>query len=59
MKNYKSFINERVMELFYPGYKENGFDLFQYANWKCGIDGLISAAYLFSPDIIQIKDYIF
>lgn len=34
-------------------------DLVQYATFKCGIDGLIASAYLFCPQIIQVKDYIF
>lgn len=34
-------------------------DLIQYATYKCGIDGLIASAYLFCPEIIQVKDYIF
>ncbi len=34
-------------------------DLVQYAAYKCKIDGLIASAYLFCPQIIQIKDYIF
>lgn len=34
-------------------------DLIQYATYKCKIDGLIAAAYLFCPQIIQVKDYIF
>lgn len=34
-------------------------DLVQYATYKCKIDGLIASAYLFCPEIIQIKDYIF
>lgn len=34
-------------------------DLVQYASYKCQIDGLIAAAYLFCPQIIQVKDYIF
>ena len=35
------------------------FDLVQYATCKCKIDGLIAAAYLFCPQIIKVKDYIF
>lgn len=58
MKKFKSFVDEKIMDRIYPGYKNNGFDLFQYAVWKCEIDGLISAAYFFSPDIIQFKGYI-
>lgn len=34
-------------------------DLGQYAAYKCGIDGLLAAAYLFCPQIIQVKEYIF
>lgn len=34
-------------------------DLVQYATYKCRIDGLIASAYLFCPQIIQVKDYIF
>lgn len=34
-------------------------DLVQYATYKCKIDGLIAAAYLFCPQIIQVKNYIF
>lgn len=34
-------------------------DLVQYAIYKCKIDGLIAAAYLFCPQIIQVKNYIF
>lgn len=34
-------------------------DLVQYATNKCRIDGLIASAFLFCPEIIQIKDYIF
>ncbi len=34
-------------------------DLVQYAVYKCKIDGLIASAYLFCPEIIQVKDYIF
>ena len=34
-------------------------DLVQYATYKCKIDGLIASAYLFCPQIIQVKDYIF
>lgn len=34
-------------------------DLIQYSTYKCKMDGLIAAAYLFCPQIIQVKDYIF
>lgn len=34
-------------------------DLIQYSAWKCKMDGLIAAAYLFCPQIIQVKGYIF
>ncbi len=34
-------------------------DLFSYACHTCKIDGLIAAAHLFCPRIIQVKDYIF
>lgn len=34
-------------------------DLVQYATYKCDIEGLIAAGYLFCPKVIQIKDYIF
>lgn len=34
-------------------------DLIQYATYKCKIDGLISSAYLFCPQIIEIEGYIF
>lgn len=34
-------------------------DLAQYATCKCKIDELIAAAYLFCPQLIQVKDYIF
>ncbi len=34
-------------------------DLIQYSTYKCKMDGLIAAAYLFCPQVIQVKDYIF
>lgn len=34
-------------------------DLIQYGTYKCKMDGLIAAAYLYCPQIIQVKDYIF
>lgn len=34
-------------------------DLVQYATYKCKIDGLIASAYLFCPEIILVKNYIF
>lgn len=37
----------------------NWCDLFTYACHTCKIDGLIAAAHLFCPRIIQVKDYIF
>ena len=34
-------------------------DLVQYTTYKCKMDGLISAAFLFCPQIIKVEDYIF
>lgn len=34
-------------------------DLIQYSTWKCKMDGLIAAAYLFCPQIIQVIGYVF
>ena len=30
-----------------------------YGTWQCKIDGLIAAAYLFCPEIIEIEEHIF
>jgi hypothetical protein len=60
MKNitiFKSIVDEKIKEEI----KEADWctDLVQYTTYKCKMDGLISAAYLFCPQIIQVEDYIF
>lgn len=57
IKKYQSIIKETIKD----DIKEANWctDLLQYATYKCKIDGLISAAYLFCPQIIQVKEYIF
>lgn len=57
IKVYESVINSKIInEIKDANWCTN---LVQYATYKCKIDGLIAAANLFCPQIIQIKDYIF
>ena len=57
IKIYESIVDETIKNEI----KETDWctDLIQYTTYKCKIDGLIAAAYLFCPQIIQVKDYIF
>lgn len=57
VKNFKSIVDETIKnEITEANWCT---DLIQYSTYKCKIDGLIAAAYLFCPQIIQVKDYIF
>lgn len=57
IKIYKSIVDENIKSEI----KEADWctDLIQYTTYKCKIDGLIAAASLFCPQIVQVKDYIF
>ncbi len=60
MKNiniYKGIVDENIKNEIIEA--QWCTDLIQYATYKCSIDGLIASAYLFSPEIIQINEYIF
>lgn len=57
IKIFKSVINSNIINEIEDA--NWCADLVQYATYKCKIDGLIAAAYLFCPQIIQVKDYIF
>lgn len=59
IREIKSIVNEKIMNIFYPDYKVNNFSLYDYATWKCGIDGLIAASCIYLPEIICYKEYIF
>lgn len=54
---FNSIVDENIQNEI----KDAGWccDLVQYATYKCKIGGLIASAYLFCPQIIQVKDYIF
>lgn len=54
---YKSIVNKNIKEEF----KDSDWcpSLMYYGTWQCKIDGLIAAAYLFCPEIIEIEGYIF
>ena len=54
---FKSIVDENIKKEI----KEADWctDLFQYTTYKCKIDGLIASAYLFCPEIIQVKNYVF
>ncbi len=54
---FKSIVDEKIKNEIKDA--EWCTDLVQYTTYKCKIEGLISAAYLFCPNIIQVKDYIF
>ncbi len=57
VKIFKSIVDEKIKnEIIEANWCT---DLIQYTTYKCKIDGLIAAAYLFCPQIIQVKDYIF
>ena len=57
VKVYKSIVDETIKnEIKTANWCT---DLIQYSTWKCKMDGLIAAAYLFCPQIIQVKGYIF
>ena len=60
MKNitvFKSIVDEKAKDEI----KDADWcaDLVQYATYKCRMDGLIAAAFLFCPQIIKVEDYIF
>lgn len=57
VKIYKSIVDNKIIQEI----REASWcsDLFQYAIDKCKIDGMIAAAYMLCPNIIQVKDYIF
>ena len=57
IKIFKSIVDETIKNEI----KEADWctDLMQYTTFKCKIDGLIASAYLFCPQFIQVKDYIF
>ena len=54
---FKSIVDETIQSKIKDA--EWCTDLIQYSTYKCKMDGLISAAYLFCPQVIQVKDYIF
>ena len=57
VKIFKSIVDETIKdEIIEANWCT---DLIQYTTYKCKMDGLIAAAYLFCPQIIQVKDYIF
>lgn len=54
---YKSIVDKNIKKEF-----QNSDwcpDLIHYGTWKCKIDGLLAAAYLFCPEIIEIEGHIF
>lgn len=56
-KVYESVVDKKIKkEISEADWCPN---LIQYATYKCKIDGLISAAYLFCPQIIEIEGYVF
>ncbi len=57
IKKYCSIVNEEIKEKIDDA--KWAESLVQYASYKCEIDGLIAAAALFCPDIIEIDGYIF
>lgn len=59
IKKYKSIVDKKIIKKFDKNNLGVNFDLLQYSTWKCGIDGIISTAYLLCPNFVQIKDYIF
>lgn len=59
VKLHKSFIDYSIMNEFFSEDFKKELDLLQYASGKSGIDGIILAAYLFCPDIIEVNGYIF
>lgn len=57
VKIFKSIVDETIKnEIIAANWCT---DLIQYSTWKCKMDGLIAAAYLFCPQIIQVENYIF
>ena len=54
---YKSIIDKNIKKEF----KDSDWcsSLMYYGTWQCKIDGLIAAAYLFCPEIIEIEGHIF
>lgn len=57
VKIFKSIVDETIKnEIIKANWCT---DLIQYGTYKCKMDGLIAAAYLYCPQIIQVKDYIF
>lgn len=57
VKIFKSIVDETIKnEIIEANWCT---DLIQYTTYKCKMDGLIAAAYLFCPQIIQVKNYIF
>ncbi|MDE7252860.1 MAG: hypothetical protein K2O32_07960 [Acetatifactor sp.] len=57
VKLYNSIIDTNIQHKL----PEAGWctDLVQYATYKCGIEGMISTAFLFCPEIVEVKGYIF
>lgn len=54
---YESIIDKNIKKEF----KDSDWcpSLMYYGTWQCKIDGLIAAAYLFCPEIIEIEGHIF
>ena len=54
---YRSIIDKNIKKEF----KDSDWctSLMYYGTWQCKIDGLIVAAYLFCPEIIEIEGHIF
>ena len=54
---YRSIIDKNIKKEF----KDSNcyLSLMDYATRQCKIDGLIAAAYLFCPEIIEIEGHIF
>ena len=57
IRTFKSIVDEAIKDEIKEA--DGHSSLSVYATYKCGVDGIIAAAHLLCPNIIQIKDYIF
>ena len=58
-KDYSGLFDEESKMYLKKRFNLREIELFDYAPYKCDIDGLISAACIFAPDFVQVNDYVF
>ena len=59
MKRYSELFQDNTPEILKKKFQTADLDLFDYALWKNGIDGLIATTNVFAPDFVEIDGYVF